>query len=273
MPINIDQIKNRLNALQKSTKTSNATWKPSAKETIIRIVPYKFDPDNPFIELYFHYGVAGKSYLSPQSFGNPDPIVEASNKLKAAGDKESWKLGKKLEPKLRTFAPVVVRDKEHEGVKFWGFGKTVYEELLGYISDPDYGDITDPVTGRDLVVHTVQNEGQDFPITKVRIKPNQTAITDDRKILETIFESQINITDVYEEKTYEELEAALYTHLNPEAANNQQQTAAPAPAAESATDTPQAESATPPKEEAPAQPESTENIAEAFDKIFKKQAQ
>ena len=26
---------------------------------------------------------------------------------------------------MRTFAPVVVRGKESEGVKFWGFGKTV----------------------------------------------------------------------------------------------------------------------------------------------------
>ena len=44
---------------------------------------------------------------------------------------------------MRTFAAVIVRGKESEGVKFWGFGKTVYQELLGVIYDPDYGDITD----------------------------------------------------------------------------------------------------------------------------------
>ena len=56
-----------------------------------------------------------------------------------------------MEPKLRTFVPVVVRGEEGEGVRFWGFGKTVYQEILGYI-DPDYGDITDPTSGRDLTI-------------------------------------------------------------------------------------------------------------------------
>ena len=55
-------------------------------------------------------------------------------------------------PKLRTFVPVLVRGQEGEGVKFWGFGKTVYQEILGYITDPDYGDITVAVNGRDLTI-------------------------------------------------------------------------------------------------------------------------
>ena len=57
-----------------------------------------------------------------------------------------------MEPKLRTFVPVIVRGEEGEGVRFWGFGKTVYQEILGYIADPDYGDITDPTSGRDLTI-------------------------------------------------------------------------------------------------------------------------
>ena len=40
-----------------------------------------------------------------------------------------------MEPKMRTYVPVLVRGKESEGVKFWGFGKLVYQELLG----DDYG--------------------------------------------------------------------------------------------------------------------------------------
>ncbi|MAP03164.1 MAG: hypothetical protein CMF85_05080 [Candidatus Marinimicrobia bacterium] len=53
-------------------------------------------------------------------------------------------MGRSLMPKMRTFVPVIVRGEEAEGVKFWGFGKEVYQELLGVIADPDYGDITDP---------------------------------------------------------------------------------------------------------------------------------
>ena len=38
-----------------------------------------------------------------------------------------------MEPKLRTFVPIIVRGQEGDGVRFWGFGKTVYQEILGYI--------------------------------------------------------------------------------------------------------------------------------------------
>ena len=65
---------------------------------------------------------------------------------------------------MRTFAPGVVRGEESQGVKFWGFGKTVYQELLSIIADPDYGDITDPVNGRDVVVEfiTAEESGASF---------------------------------------------------------------------------------------------------------------
>ena len=108
---------------------------------------------------------------------------------------------------MRTFAPVVVRGEEKEGVRFWGFGKTVYQELLSIIADPDYGDITDPVSGRDVVVHfkTAEETGKSFPSTSIRVKPNQTPITEDASILEAIKETQKDITEIYQERSYDEL--------------------------------------------------------------------
>ena len=97
--------------------------------------------------MYFHYDIAKRSMLSPITFGNADPVVEFAEKLKKTGDKDDWLMGRKIEPKMRTYVPVVVRGKESEGVKFWGFGKTIYTELLSIISDPDYGDITDLMNG------------------------------------------------------------------------------------------------------------------------------
>ena len=35
-----------------------------------------------------------------------------------------------MEPKMRTYVPILVRGAESEGVKFWGFGKQVYTELF-----------------------------------------------------------------------------------------------------------------------------------------------
>jgi hypothetical protein len=118
---------------------------------------------------------------------------------------------------MRTFAPVVVRGEENEGVKFWGFGKTVYQELLSIIADPDYGDITDPVNGRDIVVEfkTAEEVGASFPKTTIRVKPNQTTVTEDKKVLQSITEEQKNLSDIYQEQSYDELASVLQEWLNP----------------------------------------------------------
>ena len=49
MAINIDAIRGRLNKLQNTQKKSDSLWKPTPGKTQVRIVPYKFDKDNPFI--------------------------------------------------------------------------------------------------------------------------------------------------------------------------------------------------------------------------------
>ena len=214
--MDLNAIKNRLNQLQTTNNRTSNLWKPSPGNQIVRIVPYKFNKDNPFIELYFHYDLGGKNYLSPISFGRPDPIEEFAQKLKGTGSKDDYRLGKKVEAKMRTYVPVVVRGEESQGVKFWGFGKTVYQELLSIIADPDYGDITDQVSGRDVAVEfkTAEETGASFPSTSIRVKPNQTPITEDASMMESLTENQKNITDIYQELSYDELTNALNEYLN-----------------------------------------------------------
>jgi len=215
--MDLNAIKKRLNQLQTTNNRTSSLWKPQPGKTQIRVVPYEFNKDNPFIELFFHYNLNNRSYLSPISFGRPDPIEEFAQKLKASGNKEDYQLSKKLEAKMRTFAPVIVRGEENEGVRFWGFGKTVYQELLSIIADPDYGDITDPVNGRDVVVEFISAEetGASYPTTKIRVKPNQTPVSDDPTILEKVKSSQKDIRDIYQELSYEELTNVLNEWLNP----------------------------------------------------------
>ena len=215
--MDLNAIRKRLGQLQTTNTRTSSLWKPQPGKTQIRIVPYAFNKDNPFIELFFHYNLNNRSYLSPISFGRPDPIEEFAQKLKGSGNKEDYQLSKKLEAKMRTFAPVIVRGEENEGVRFWGFGKTVYQELLSIIADPDYGDITDAVNGRDVVVEFISAEetGASYPTTKIRVKPNQTPVSDDPTILEKVKSSQKDIRDIYQELSYEELTNVLNEWLNP----------------------------------------------------------
>ena len=214
--MDLNAIRKRLSQLQTTNNRTSSLWKPQPGKTQIRIVPYSFNKDNPFIELFFHNNLNNRSYLSPISFGRPDPIEEFAQKLRGSGNKEDYQLARKLEAKMRTFAPVIVRGEEKAGVKFWGFGKTVYQELLSVIADPDYGDITDPVNGRDVVVEFISAEetGASFPTTKIRVKPNQTPISDEPEILEKVKEQQ-DIREIYQELSYDDLSGVLNEWLNP----------------------------------------------------------
>ena len=219
--MDINAIKSRLNQLQNTSSTANAFWKPQPGKSQIRITPYIENKDNPFVELFFHYSlVPKKTVLSPLSFGRPDPVQQFADKLKGSGDKDEWIQGKRIEPKMRTFAPVIVRGEESEGVKWWGFGKTVYQELLAIIADPDYGDISDVMTGRDIVVErqTAAEAGNQYGKTTIRVKPNQTALVEDATLSQNLINNQPNIVELYNEPSFDELKGHLQNFLNPSAA-------------------------------------------------------
>ena len=215
--MDITAIRKRLEQLQTSNTKTNNLWKPQPGKQVVRIVPYQHNKENPFQELFFHYDLGGKTYLSPITFGRPDPIEEFAQKLRSSGNKDDYQIAKKLMAKMRTFAPVIVRGEESEGVRFWGFGKMVYQELLSVIADPDYGDITDSMNGRDVTVEFISAEeaGKNFPVTNISVKPNQTPITEDDKLLDKMLNEQPNIQEMYQEKSYEELTEVLNTWLTP----------------------------------------------------------
>jgi len=274
MAIDLDKIKAKLNNLSQTNNRKNYQWKPQPGKQQVRIVPYKHQPDNPFIELYFHYGINNRTYLSPKSFGRPDPIVEFAEKLTRSGDKDDYRMGRSLMPKMRTFVPVLVREEEAEGVRFWGFGKEVYQELLSVIADPDYGDITDATNGRDITIEFLSAEeaGRSFPKTNIRVKPNTSPISDNKNIIESVANNQAEITEIYQELSYDELKDALEKWVSGESDED-------APPAESVKDDvvveetksevkqPNVASAT--AEQSKPNATSTEDVEAAFEELFK----
>ena len=218
MSIDLSKIKSRLNTLQNAQSSKSVMWKPVQGKQVIRIVPYKFNLANPFFEGLFYYNLgSNRTILSPSTFGEADPVMDFANNLKRTGEKEDWRAAKRMEPKLRTYVPVIVRGEENEGVRFWGFGKTVYQELLAVIADPDYGDITDPQTGRDITLEYVSAEdaGKAYPETRVRIKPNQSLLDDNETKSASFLENQQKIEDIWTVPTFDEMKTLLENWLNP----------------------------------------------------------
>ena len=233
--MDINAIKAKLDALnnngqdREKTDYSKIFWKPELGKQTIRLVPSAFDPAMPFKELKFHYGIGKYPMVALSNFGKQDPIEEFVKELKKTSDKDNWSLAGKINPKTRIFAPVVVRGEEDKGVRIWGFGVTIYRALLALIADEDIGDITDVINGWDLVVEQVQ--GNPYPETSVRIKPKQTALSDNNDLVDTWLKTQPNPTEVHTQYDYEFIKKQLQNYLNPGSVEEN------APAAHSGTDT------------------------------------
>ena len=224
--MDINQIKNRLNSLQnkkggsqnKEERAKNF-WKPAVGKTLIRVVPSKFDKSNPFKEVYFHYGVANRSMIALTNFGEKDPIVEFASQLRKSSEKENWQLAKKIEPKMRVFAPVIVRGEEEKGVRLWEFGKETYLELLSMVADEDIGDFSDIYEGRDLTIETVGPEvtGTKYNKSTVRPRTKITPLSDNSAQAKMWMSEQPEILALYKKYEYDEMKGILLTWLNPEA--------------------------------------------------------
>jgi len=215
MALDLNTIQAKLNSLEKSTTRTNNLWRPEAGDTQIRLVPYKYGTD-PFVELYFCYNIGQtRSILSPITFGKDCPINEAAAQLRSTGNKEDFELARKIQPKLRIYAPVLVRSKEGEGVKFWGFGKLVYQSLLNYFLDADYGDLSHAETGRDVVVkYSPPSGNMAFGSTSIMPKPNQTPLASTPEGSKKIVDSVLEISEVFAEKSYDDVNQVWEAFLN-----------------------------------------------------------
>ena len=218
MAINLDKMRERKAALEgKGGGNRDTFWRPQDGEQCIRIVPTA-DGD-PFKDFWFHYNVGNNpGFLSPKrNFGEEDPLNDFVRKLFNEGTEESIKMAKSLMARQRFFSPVLVRGEEDRGVRIWGYGKQVYEQLLNLVLNPEYGDITDTETGTDLVLHYGKPPGASFPQTKLTPRRRSSILCDDAvggddrcaELLESIPE----FDTLFERKTPEEVGALLDAYL------------------------------------------------------------
>ena len=127
--MNLDEIKKRLDKLNNkggggSSDFKNNFWRPPVGEkSVVRVVPYAHNKDFPFSELYFYFGIGKPRMIALSNFSEADPIMEFATTLKKSGDKENAELAKKLWPKLRVFAPVVVEEKKKKELGFMNLVK------------------------------------------------------------------------------------------------------------------------------------------------------
>ena len=221
--MDLNKIKSRLDNLNQAAKPKNTEkkdytlvyWKPKAEGKYqIRFVPSKINKDNPFQEIFMHYGVGKYPIVALTNWGEDDPIVEFSKKLRKSSESENWRLAKQLDPKMRVFAPVIVRGEEDKGVRLFEFSKTIYMELLSIADDEDYGDFTDVAEGFDFVVNASKVQDRPGFALSLRPKPKQTPLSSDASQITTWLENQPILLEERYKYTYDKLKEELQTFIS-----------------------------------------------------------
>ena len=215
MAIDFDALRKKLGQLSGNNSKRRAFWRPEeGNEYTVRIIAFPDNDGNPFKERYFYYNIGNNpGLLSPYQFGKPDPFQELITKLRSDDTKESYELAKKLYPKMRSYAAVIVRGEEDKGVRLWSFGKMVYQDLLKIMLDSDYGDITDVNEGFDIKVSCTKQPGRMWAETSVRPRPKSTALSSEKKQIKEWIDSIPDLDEMYSCKSYDELEKIINVWL------------------------------------------------------------
>jgi len=150
---------------------------------VVRVLPPAEGKEDFAQEAFVHYGVGktetnkkGTMIVCPTTHGDNKrcPVCDASKEFKALSKKKDDAMSKQsneLYRKKRVYMNAIDRSvdiealaRDAEGnyldpdgkifnpVQILAVGTTVYKSIIGIICDPDYGDITDPVTGLDIII-------------------------------------------------------------------------------------------------------------------------
>lgn len=215
MGIDLDKMRSKLNEVKGKGGRNSSFWRPQDGDQTIRIVP-SADGD-PFKEFWFHYNLGKNAgFLSPyRNFGEADPLNDFVRSLFNEKTEESTKMAKNLMARQRFFSPVIVRGEESKGVRIWGYGKTVYEQLLNLVLNPEYGDITDPDAGTDLTINYGKPAGAAFPVTRLTPYRRTSAICPDMSTEECaeLLETVPDVASLFDRKTSNDVQTMLDEYL------------------------------------------------------------
>jgi len=215
MAINFDKMKEKIESVdnrgKKKSEKDNVFFKPELGDQDIRFLPS--EDGDPFKEFWFHYNI-GTSVMCPQrNFGEKCPICNYATSLWQEGTDESKKMAKDLFARQRFFSNVLVRGKENEGPKPYGYGKELYKKLIKMVLDPDVGDFTDPDNGRDMKLSYEKEKGAQYPTSDLTLKPIAKPIMKSKKEVKDILDKIKPIDSFVEKKSTEEVRKVLEAFL------------------------------------------------------------
>lgn len=144
-------------------------------DTRVRILPGHPHMDAFFTEVYYHTKQIRKDSVKVRCLNNGDidgdacPVCDEIRQYHGSRDKDDKKIWQEQRPKNRFFMNAIDRADDPAEVKILACGTMVMTQLLSFVTDPDYGDITDVETGLDI---TINRTGEKLD-TEYTVKPRR----------------------------------------------------------------------------------------------------
>lgn len=176
-------------------------------QNYIRILPPPPNRKFPWIKIQKCYQVGPKKavVVPLAQFGKACPIQKEIDRLRALGDPVSLQEADAIKPRNRAILMVIDRSAEQEGPQIWDINHQVLRDIIAVMSDPQYGDITHPETGVDIVVTYTPKEktGRGFPDWQIMPRRNSSRLGTPAQIEEWtskdwFTEYQLDVPDSYE---------------------------------------------------------------------------
>ncbi len=129
----------------------------------------------------------------------------------------------------RIYYNLIVRSQEDKGVQVYASGIRVYENILSYLYDDEWGDITDIVTGRDMILERVGQGKEDTQYT-LKPKANPSPLHTEQGVVDKWLEAIYDLNTIIaypEQEDLLKLVGALKEHGTGVATVEQRQLAKP----------------------------------------------
>jgi hypothetical protein len=167
------------------------------------------------------------------------PVCEMVQALWKTKRPEDIALAKEIKSYHRIAYNIVDLDDKEKGVQIWMSGIDVLTQLLGFCRNPKYGDVTDPINGRNVDVTLVKGSETKSGFNEYVVQPDP-----DRTSIENPdwLEKMVDLNTVVKPLSYEDLSKLLNDELPDEDASEKAEESAKA----------EKEPATPPPAAAPA---------------------
>ena len=182
----------------------------------LRILPTK-DGSTPFKEVWYHEiqvdGKFQKFYDPGKNDNERSPLNEVYEELRSTGKESDKELAKQYLSRKFYIVKVIDRDNEEDGVKFWRFKHNYKNEgILDKIIPiwRNKGDITDPVTGRDIILELTKAKtpkGAQYTVIQTVMYDDAAPVHEDKATADGWVNDELSWEDVYSKKPVEYLEA------------------------------------------------------------------